>query len=476
VVLNYAYTSNRLLASESATTLPSGVDGSIKSIVHTYDNLNRPQNITSYSGTGGAGNAVNDIQYAYYDGFNRVTTSYQEHYGAVNTSTSLNVQYTYDTTTNGSIYSNQLRFLTDLHPNGRAIYYDYGASSPTTAAYSAMSTVRQIWDGSPSGTGLAVYDYNGAGARLAIATYPQPSFKLDHFEGTSGTYAGFDRFGRIVDQYWAGFSGTSDVDRFEYGYDYAGNRIYRQINPAIYPTENMDQAYTYDPLYRILTSQVGTLSGTTITGTPVSQEAWTLDGLGNWAGYVTLAAGAVNLSQARTASPANEISGIAATVGATWATPAYDAAGNMTSIPIPSNLTSTYTATYDAWNRMVSLASGTSTVATYSYDGLNRRVTKGVYVSATLDHNEDAYFNEKWQILEVRKTVSGTINSNPLEQYVWHPFYIDALVLRDYDPTCSGSPTRYYYASDANFNVTATTTSAGSPVERYYYSPYGTLT
>jgi RHS repeat-associated protein len=93
-----------------------------------------------------------------------------------------------------------------------------------------------------------------------------------------------------------------------------------------------------------------------------------------------------------------------------------------------------------------------------------------------LDHNEDAYFNENWQMLEVRKTVSGTINSNPLQQYVWHPFYIDAPVLRDYDATCSGSPTRYYDTFDARFSVTAATGSTGSPAERYSYSPFGTIT
>ncbi len=142
-------------------------------------------------------------------------------------------------------------------------------------------------------------------------------------------------------------------------------------------------------------------------------------------------------NQTRTASPANEISGMSATVGSTWAAPAYDQAGNMTTIPIPTNLTSSYTAVYDAWNRLVSLANGSTTVETYAYDGLSRRVVKGVYVSGALDHNEHAYFNENWQILEVRKEVSGTINSNPLEQYIWHPFYIDALVLRDYDVTTS---------------------------------------
>jgi YD repeat-containing protein len=148
----------------------------------------------------------------------------------------------------------------------------------------------------------------------------------------------------------------------------------------------------------------------------------------------------------------------------------------MTTIPIPSSPTSAYTATYDAWNRLVSLANGTTTVAKYAYDGLSRRVVKGVYVSGSLDHNEHAYFNDNWQVLEVRKEVSGTINSNPLEQYVWHSFYIDAPALRDYDAATSGSPTRYYYTFDANYNVTAATSAAGVPAERYYYSPYGNLT
>jgi RHS repeat-associated protein len=475
VVLAYAYTNNRLLATESVTTLPSGVDGTVQSIAHTYDNVNRPLNVTSYANAGGTGTVVNDIQYAYYNGTAKPILSYQEHKGAVNPSSSLNIQYTYDTTTTGSIYSNQLRLQTEVHPNSRAIYYDYGSSGSSTAAYSATSTIREVWDGSPSGTGLAVYDYNGAGSRLAIATYPQPSFKLDHFEGTSGTYAGLDRFGRIIDQYWAGFSGTSDVDRIHYAYDYVGRRIYRQIDTTIYPTDNLDQAYTYDALSRLLSSQVGTLSGTTISGTPASEEDWTLDGLGNWAAYFQKTSGSATLNQSRTASPANEISGISASVGSTWTTPVFDLAGNMTTIPVPASPTAGYTATYDAWNRLVSLANATTTVATYAYDGLNRRIVKGIYVSGTLDHNEHAYFVDARQVVEVRKEVSGIVSANPLEQYVKTPFYDDAPVLRDFDPTTSGSPTRYYYTFDANYNVTALV-SAGTAVERYVYSPYGTAT
>jgi RHS repeat-associated protein len=472
-VIAFGYTNNRLPSLQSVTTLPTGVDGTVQSIGRIYDNLNRVQNITSYASSGGTGTIVNDIQYAYYNGTNKVANCYQSHSGAVNTSTSLNCQYTYDATTTGSIYSNQLRLQTEVHPSNRSIYYDYGSSGSSTVAYSATSTVREIWDGNPSGTGLALYDYNGAGSRLAMAAYPQPSFKLDRFEGTSGTYAALDRFGRIVDQYWAGFGGTGDVDRTHYAYDYVGRQTYRQIDTTIYPTDNRDQAYIYDGLSRLQACQVGMLSGTTISGTPASEEDWSLDGIGNWPGYIQKTSGTISLNQSRTPSSANEISAVSATVGSTWATPAYDLAGNMTTVPIPTSLTSGYTAIYDSWNRLVSLANSTTTVTTYAYDGLHRRIFKRIYVSGTLDHNEHAYLNEKWQIVEVRKEVSGIINSNPLEQYVWHPLYIDASVLRDYDSTTAGSPTRYYYAFDANYNVTTATISTGATAERYYYAPYG---
>ena len=54
---------------------------------------------------------------------------------------------------------------------------------------------------------------------------------------TAGTYAGWDRFGRTVDQKWQ--EGTPTVvDRFEHGYDYAGNRLWRDVgrqmtNPTV---------------------------------------------------------------------------------------------------------------------------------------------------------------------------------------------------------------------------------------------------
>jgi RHS repeat-associated protein len=405
---------------------------------------------------------VNDVQFAYNDS-NQVLTTYQSHSGAVNTSSSPNVQYTYDATLTGSIFSNQHRLQTIVYPNGRTVYYDYGASG---TAYNALSNLRTIWDTNPSGTALATYDENGAGSRQAVTTLPQPSLKLDLFQGTSGTYAGLDRFGRVVDQYWKGYGTTSDADRIHYAYDYSGSRIYRDIDAAIYPTNNDDQAYTYDALHRLTTLQQGTLSGTTISGTPTNEEDWTLDGLGNWPNYVTKASGTTNLNQSRTVTAANAISGISATVGSTWATPAYDLAGNMTTIPEPASPTLGYTATYDAWNRLVQLVDATSsqTVQQNQYDGRNFRTMILNYSGGTLSETRHSYFTDDWRCVEERVGTATTAD----RQFVWGGRYIDDLVLRD-----RGSE-RLYALQDGNWNVTAIANSSGAIQERYVYAGYGT--
>ncbi|MBY0588589.1 RHS repeat-associated core domain-containing protein [bacterium] len=128
------------------------------------------------------------------------------------------------------------------------------------------------------------------------------------------------------------------------------------------------------------------------------------------------------------------------------------------------------TRTYDAWNRLVKVSEGSTTVAEYECDGLNRRIVKSLGTGTVKEH---FYFNEDWQELEVRKETSGTISANPFEQFVWHPYYIDALTTRFYDSDVSTGVVQHYFTHDANFNVTAAVDTSGNVVERYDYSPYG---
>ncbi len=155
----------------------------------------------------------------------------------------------------------------------------------------------------------------------------------------------------------------------------------------------------------------------------------------------------------------------------------------MTGVPKPSDLTATYTATYDAWNRLVEVKSGANVVLKCEYDGLNRRTKKCINTGEdqVCDEFRHFFYNSGWQILETRLSESENTAPDGLQpeyQYVWSLRYIDAPVLRDEntdeDDLCDDE--RLYYLTDANMNVTCLTDTGGDAVERYVYDPYGNVT
>jgi RHS repeat-associated protein len=85
----------------------------------------------------------------------------------------------------------------------------------------------------------------------------------------------------------------------------------------------------------------------------------------------------------------------------------------------------------------------------------------------------DYYYNDSWQVQEVRKGGSG----NPYEQYVWDIRYVHAPVCRFEDHDTDGNNIEtLYYTQDANYNVTALVNTNGTVAERYVYDPYGKVT
>lgn len=182
----------------------------------------------------------------------------------------------------------------------------------------------------------------------------------------------------------------------------------------------------------------------------------------------------------------NEITGITATTGTNWTDPVHDKNGNMTTIPKPSSLANGLTATYDAWNRLVEVSDGQTVVGEYTYDGLKRRIKKGLdSQSPSSPDGVDSYvhyfYNAQWQVVETRETGTESAQAETLQpkyQYVWSSRYIDAAVLRDentdQDSLCDDA--RLYYLADANFNVTTLVDTVGNAVERYLHSPYGSPT
>lgn len=112
----------------------------------------------------------------------------------------------------------------------------------------------------------------------------------------------------------------------------------------------------------------------------------------------------------------------------------YARNGNMTTVPKPADPTTSFTATYDAWNRQVKFVDTATpdTVAEYAYDGAKRRIIQKSYVNGTLDETRHIYYTSSWQAIEERLGPSPE-SAAPDRQFVWGPLYIDHILLRDRD-------------------------------------------
>ncbi len=262
------------------------------------------------------------------------------------------------------------------------------------------------------------------------------------------------------DQY-TGLDAGGHADRFGYGHDRNGNRLYEENLLDSSKSELYHDGTGYDKLDRLISFARGTLNGTKdgLTGSASRSQEWSLDALGNWDSF-TVDGGT---AQTRTHDSQNRITAVS---GAT--SPTHSANGEMTRDETGKHLT------YDAWGRLVLVdptpppfgMSGDET--TYAYDALNRRITHD---------GTGLYYSSQWQVLEERDTSSGAVEG----QYVWSPVYVDAMVLRerDTDPNTSGLEERLYVTHDANFNVTSIIGLDGSTwevIERYVYDPYGERT
>ncbi len=143
------------------------------------------------------------------------------------------------------------------------------------------------------------------------------------------------------------------------------------------------------------------------------------------------------LEQQRAVNGANEITGVTQGQGQTaWVTPAYDRAGNMTTLPKPSDPATALTAKYDAWNRLVEVREGENTIARYAHDGLGRLVVQATDASspAEPDGTLDVYAHHFYagvQPVETRDAATANAQPETLQphyQYVWSARYIDAAI------------------------------------------------
>jgi RHS repeat-associated protein len=312
------------------------------------------------------------------------------------------------------------------------------------------------------GTHLEDLDYLGLGT-VVRRGHPEIDVDLTYIkqsgEGTGDAgdqYTGLDRFGRVEDQRWLDTGTGSHTDRFGYGYDRDGNRLYREnlVDATFSELYHADGSGNgYDALNQLTAFARGTLNAgkDSISGTASRTQEWDFDALGNWDSVTTDGS-----TQTRSHDAQNQITSIS---GAT--TPGYDSNGNTTTDESGNTLV------YDAWNRLVEVNDGSNPLVEYSHDALNRRVTEDPGTARELFYSLD------WQVVEERESGVAVV------QQVWSPVYVDALVLRDRDADANsgnGLEERLYAQQDANYNVTAVLDLAGAVVERFAYDPFGAVT
>ena len=460
----HAYEYNLLgrLVEDRVTELGIGIDGAVRRVAQSYNRMGRLESVSSWSEAEvGSGSVVNQVVFR-YNGFGQLAEEYQSHDGEVDTESTPAVLYTY---ADGS--ARHIRRLSTVYPDGREIARYYGAAG---SADDKLGRVYELRDAGDGGAALVRYTRRGLSATMRIE-YPQcgasSPLEMTYIkqagepDGPAGDqYTGQDVFNRIIDIRWLREGTETHVDRIQYGFDRAGNRLWRK---NVVAASDWDELYTYDGLYQLPERQRGTLNSgrTALTGTPLDDEQFTYDPTGNWDGYLTQADGSTTLNQSRThnqASEITEIDGSASTVS-------YNLAGNMILMPKMGDWGAGQTVSWDAWNRLVKISEDATVVGRYGYDGLARRVWKESSESGSEVTRRHYYYSDQWQVLEER--VDSATSAE--RQFVWGLRYIDDLILRDCD---SYIPSRLYATHD-QWHVIATADDAGDATERYAYRAFG---
>ncbi|HDZ22408.1 hypothetical protein LCGC14_0409330 [marine sediment metagenome] len=519
VSIAYTYDDAGKLTEETVGNYTGGdVDLTVKYIERDYDAAGRLELVTSkdISNT-----VLNQIKYV-YDNYGNIDKEYQDHAGAV-AGTEPYVQYSYD-----SSAGNRLEWV--RYPNGRYVHYTYGDDDTITDRLAIVAGIYDD-DGSTAGeydgsdTAFAEYTYVGLGAIVKRTT---PTAAVSGglalmFGDSTNNYNGYDNLGRVAKIIWQNAAASATFDRFDYGYDGGGNRLYKKNaqggtnadkHSELYHEESVAVGSEYDDLNRLLEFHRGQLATgeRSIEAYDAGAQLFGLDQLGNWATFKddATSGAAWDFEQTRTHNDVNELTDIGEEQGQdAWHEPVYDVwddindagtgNGNMTFIPSPEyawfGLGSGVhrVARYDAWNRLTerwqnldnnkTFDDGTDRLAeSFVYDGLNRRITAKMHDSVNPEAlwvHRDYYYNTAWQELETRSF--GDVD--PIKQYIWCLRYIDTPIVRFYDTDAPPGPdgdyddpndSILYYTTDANFNVTALVRAdTGRVAERYEYDPYG---
>ena len=352
--------------------------------------------------------------------------------------------------------SGNLDPISMIYPDGREVEY----------SYDRINRMNGINDTGHSA--IVTYDYIGRTPRV---------LQKSHQNGTLTTmqYDGIRRPTQLLTE----DSSMNMITGFEHTYDAEDNKL----NERKLHDPNNSELYAYDSAYRLTTFDRGTLNaGGTVLISPTATSGvlqlrdWTLDGLGNWSSNSSQNVGGALLAATRQHTNFNEIIEENPNVGdgVPPATFDHDQNGNLLT---DDNLDFQW----DALNRLRSVTSAIdgTTIATYTYDCQNRRMTKSLQPSASPPGSTTHFYYSGWRVCEEYTVSSGTESLK--YQYVWGATYHDELITRD---DRQGGTTvaqlndglgsdRQFQHHNSLFSVFAVTDESGTVLERYQYDPYG---
>ena len=244
-------------------TVPADTDQRFE---YGYGDAGELLSITAFDvAAGGAANRTSSVDYEYDGFYNRVSETQNHAPAAVGPKAQRlgEVQYAYDTTQTGDLYTNAHRLDTITYPNGRVIELVYDGHNGIDTAISRANGIDEVIAG--VSTDVTRYEYLGTSA-LVRKDYTIAEVRLDFTDETGegsiandGYDESFDRFGRPLRYQWESYDGSGDgeTDLFHnaLAYDRAGNRRYEQRIDA----PGYALAYRHDNLGRIIGTDRGPL-------------------------------------------------------------------------------------------------------------------------------------------------------------------------------------------------------------------------
>ena len=406
----YTYDARNLLATETfpdsgvrayaydgANRLISRLDQANATTAYLYDMANR---LTSRNYP----DSANDT-FA-YDAASRLTSAASARYG--NT-----VTRTYD---QGSRLTGETDTINSVN---YVVGYGYDAANRQTAVtYPDGGTVGRIFTNRNQ---LDTVNYNGSLAANFVYDNGMRKTMANFGNGLSETRTyRLDNLNNTIK-----IPGVTD---FTYSWD-ANKRKLGEADGIVPPVNS--QTFGYDNEDRL----------TSFNRQNGDSQTWNLSLVGDWNQF-----NANGTAQTRTHNSVHELTAINGTALN------YDVKGNLTQ---NSNVQSYI---WDYENRMQSATSGGTTLGTYAYDALGRRVSKMAGATTTVFVNDG--------LQEICEYDNGAAVGSPSRSYVFGSYIDEPLLM------VNGGIKTFYHTNNL-YSIAALTNAAGAVVERYTYDPYG---